>query len=134
MTKVRVIFPFVIGDESFASPDEPVLETNIAYSLALKGVVEFKNKKEFTSLDEKIKAEQKEQDEQKEEEEKKVAAILQKDFLENKRSILQSEVDAITHILDDAATYYKPYSDLAEDLAKKDSEEQDEPKQGDEEK
>ncbi len=76
---------------------------------------------------------EKSKQEQKEEEERQAAAILEKDFLENKRTDLQSQVDAITHILDDAATYYKPYFDLAEDLAKKEAEDLAK-KQGDEEK
>ena len=122
MTKVKVLQPFVQGKKSFGVNDELSLTQEVAYSLALKGVVEFKNKKEFTTLDENTKAEEKEKQEQKEEEERQAAAILEKDFLENKRATLQSEVDAITHILDDAATYYKPYFDLAEDLAKKEAE------------
>ena len=133
MTKVKVLQPFVQGKKSFGVNEEPSLPQEIAYSLALKGVVEFKNKKEFTALDETTKADEKEKQEQKEEEERQAAAILEKDFLENKRATLQSEVDAITHILDDAATYYKPYFDLAEDLAKKEAEDLAK-KQGDQEK
>ncbi|AXX89337.1 hypothetical protein CKA55_07480 [Arcobacter suis] len=78
---------------------------------------------------------EKSKQEQKEEEERQAAAILEKDFLENKRANLQSEVDAITHILDDAVVYYKSYVDLLDDLNKQEPEKkEDEQNQGDEEK
>ncbi len=138
MTKVKILLPFVQGKKSFGFGEEITLDSKVAYVLALKNVVEFKNKKEFTTLDENIKAEEKAKQEQKEQDEKQVAAILEKDFLEKKRATLQSEVDAITHILNDAGSYYKSYIDLSDDLAKKEAEElakkEDEPKQGDEEK
>lgn len=119
MTKVRVLLPFCQGDKSFGDGDEISLPQNLAYSLALTNVVEFKNKKEFSELDIQIKAKEKEDLEKKEEDEKRVAAILEKEYLERKRETLQSEVDSITHILDDGAAYYKSYIDLANDIEKK---------------
>ncbi len=120
MTKVIVLSSFVIGEKSFSPPHETLIDIMTAYSLALKGVVEFKNKKEFTTLDENIKADEKAKLEKQEENEKQVAAILEKDFLEKKRVSLQQEVDAITDILGDAAIYYKSYIDLSDDLGKLD--------------
>jgi len=118
MTKVRILLPFVQGKKAFGFGEEISLDQTVAYKLALKNVLEFKNKKEFTELDTKIKAQEKEALEEKEEAENRATAILEKDYLEKKRKSLQSEVDAITHILNDAAIYYKPYVDLAEDLEK----------------
>ena len=68
------------------------------------------------ALDEQIKKEEQEAIEEKEEQERQVAAILEKDFLENKRKTLQTEIDSITHILGDAQSYYKNYIDLVKDL------------------
>ncbi len=125
MTKVKVLLPFVQGKKSFGFGETLPLDPKLAYSLAKKGVVEFLNKKEFTALDEQIKKDEQEAIEEKEEQERQVAAILEKDFLENKRKTLQTEIDSITHILGDAQSYYKNYIDLVNDL--KDDDKKQEP-------
>lgn len=121
MTKVKVILPFVQGKKSFGIGDEISLDQELAYSLAKKGVVEFSNKKEFTKLDETINAKQQAKLEEKEENERKAAAILRKHDLEKERMTLQNKIDAITHILDDAKTYYLPYAGLVDDLLKQEA-------------
>lgn len=116
--KVKVLLPFVQEKKSYGFGDELSLDSNFAYRLAKKNVIEFVNKKEFTTLKDEIEASEKARIEELEEQERQVAAILEKDFLEKKRASLQAEVDSITHILSDAKDYYKTYVDLLADLGK----------------
>lgn len=116
--KVKVLLPFVQEKKSYGFGDELSLDSNFAYKLAKKNVIEFVNKKEFITLKDKIEASEKARIEELEEQERQVAAILEKDFLEKKRASLQAEVDSITHILSDAKDYYKTYVDLLADLGK----------------
>lgn len=116
--KVKVLLPFVQEKKSYGFGDELSLDSNFAYKLAKKNVIEFVNKKEFTTLKDEIEASEKARIEELEEQERQVAAILEKDFLEKKRASLQAEVDSITHILSDAKDYYKTYVDLLGDLGK----------------
>lgn len=116
--KVKVLLPFVQEKKSYGFGDELSLDSNFAYKLAKKNVIEFVNKKEFTTLKDEIEASEKARIEELEEQERQVAAILEKDFLEKKRASLQAEVDSITHILSDAKYYYKTYVDLLADLGK----------------
>lgn len=116
--KVKVLLPFVQEKKSYGFGDELSLDSNFAYKLAKKNVIEFVNKKEFTTLKDEIEASEKARIEELEEQERQVAAILEKDFLEKKRASLQAEVDSITHILSDAKDYYKTYIDLLADLGK----------------
>lgn len=116
--KVKVLLPFVQEKKSYGFGDELSLDSNFAYKLAKKNVIEFVNKKEFTTLKDEIEASEKARIEELEEQERQVAAILEKDFLEKKRASLQAEVDSITHILSDAKDYYKTYVDLLADLGK----------------
>ena len=83
MTKVRILLPFVQGNKAFGFGEEISLDQTVAYKLALKNVLEFKNKKEFTELDTKIKAQEKEALEEKEEAENRATAILEKDYLDS---------------------------------------------------
>lgn len=116
--KVKVLLPFVQEKKSYGFGDELSLDSNFAYKLAKKNVIEFVNKKEFITLKDEIEASEKARIEELEEQERQVAAILEKDFLEKKRASLQAEVDSITHILSDAKDYYKTYIDLLADLGK----------------
>lgn len=116
--KVKVLLPFVQEKKSYGFGDELSLDSNLAYKLAKKKVVEFANKKEFATLSEEIEANEKAKLEEIEEKERQVAAILAKEDLEKKRESLQAEVDSITFILDDAKSYYKKYIDLVDDLNK----------------
>lgn len=116
--KVKVLLPFVQEKKSYGFGDELSLDSNFAYKLAKKNVIEFVNKKEFTTLKDEIEASEKARIEELEEQERQVAAILEKDFLEKKRASLQAEVDSITHILSDSKDYYKTYVDLLADLGK----------------
>lgn len=116
--KVKVLLPFVQEKKSYGFGDELSLDSNFAYKLAKKNVIEFVNKKEFITLKDEIEASEKARIEELEEQERQVAAILEKDFLEKKRASLQAEVDSITHILSDAKDYYKTYVDLLADLGK----------------
>lgn len=116
--KVKVLLPFVQEKKSYGFGDELSLDSNFAYRLAKKNVIEFVNKIEFTTLKDEIEASEKARIEELEEQERQVAAILEKDFLEKKRASLQAEVDSITHILSDAKDYYKTYVDLLADLGK----------------
>lgn len=116
--KVKVLLPFVQEKKSYGFGDELSLDSNFAYKLAKKNVIEFVNKKEFITLKDEIEASEKARIEELEEQERQVAAILEKDFLEKKRASLQAEVDSITHILSDANVYYKTYVDLLADLGK----------------
>lgn len=116
--EVIVLLPFVQGKKSFGYGDEILLNQEVAYKFAKKGIVEFKIKKQFLKLESEIKEKAKVKQEEKEEDERRAAAILNRHNLEKERTKLQNRVDAITHILDDGEVYYKVYGDLADDLAK----------------
>lgn len=119
MTKVKVLLPFVQGKKSHDAGDEILLATEVAYKMSLKGVVEFKTKKEFTELDKKMTEQATKELEEKEQKEKAAAAVLRRDELFEKRKNHQIEVDAITDILNDGAEYYKSYIALADDIKNK---------------
>ncbi len=94
-TEVKVLLPFVSGKQSFGHGDKVTLDQETAYKYALKGVVEFKTKKEFEELHKKIKAKEIEEREDQEKKEKKAAAILYRDELLAEKTKLLNRVAEI---------------------------------------
>jgi len=116
--KVKVILPFVQEKSSFAPGDEILLDDELAYIFAKRGVVSFASEKQFKELDTKLTKEENDKKEAELEAEKKLAALLEKDSLEAERLKLQDRVNAITDVLGDAVVFYKSYIDLADSIAK----------------
>ncbi len=97
MAKVNVVvtLPFVSSKESFGVGDKILLDQDVAYKFAKKGVVEFINKKQFSTLDKEIIDKAKAEQEEQIEKEKQAAAILYKDELLGEKQNLLSRVDEI---------------------------------------
>ena len=105
------------GNESFDAGNTYEFDNAEALRLIDAGIAKPKDKKEYDQILAKVEKEL----EEKEENERKAAAILRKHDLEKERMTLQNKIDAITHILDDAKTYYLPYAGLVDDLLKQEA-------------
>lgn len=119
--EVKVLLPFVSGKKAFDSGDEISLDEEVAYSLAKKAVIEFKNKKGFETLHKAKTAKETEAKAKQQEEEAKVNAIIKQSAIQNELNelylaVVLKEAELNGEVLSDEETM-----EAIESLTKRDT-------------